>query len=115
LFNAKECHIQCFPHVINTCILHTVKALNNGIDTNINDRAETEGSKNDHDDKGSDNEQSDDEVSSGKTSNNKGSNDGGGGGSGGGNGKGDVAISNVPGDPLNKIWALVRGIHASGQ
>jgi hypothetical protein len=109
-FNAKECRIQCFPHVINMCVLRTIKALNNGVDTNIDDRAETEGSKNDHDDEGSDNEQSDDEVSGGDD---KGSDDGGGGG--GGDGEGDVAISDVPGDPLNKIRALVRGIRASGQ
>jgi hypothetical protein len=78
--------------------------------------AATEGSKNDHDDKGSDDEQSDDKVSSGEKSDDKGSDDGSGGGGGDGNsGEGDVAISNVPGDPLNKIRALVRGICASGQ
>jgi hypothetical protein len=115
-FNAKECRIQCFPHVINTCVLRTVKALNNSIDTDIDDRAETEESKNDHDDEGSDDEQSDNKVSGGKKSDDKGSDNGGGGGGGDGNsGEGDVAISNVPGDPLNKIQALVRGIRALGQ
>jgi hypothetical protein len=31
-FHSKDCCIQCFPQVINTCVNHTIKALNNGVD-----------------------------------------------------------------------------------
>jgi hypothetical protein len=89
-FNPKECRIMCFPHIINTCVQHTIKALNNGVDTDIDDIAENE--------EGSDNEMNDD-----------------GGGGNGNSSEEDIAISGVPGDPLNKIRAIVRGIRASGQ
>jgi hypothetical protein len=114
-FNPKESRIMCFPHVINTCVQHTLKALNNGVDTDIDDIVPVENEhdsdldlyvSDDDDSEGSDDEKNDDE---------------GGGGNGGGNGnvntskEENIAISNVPGDPLNKIRAIVRGIRASGQ
>jgi hypothetical protein len=39
-FRSKDCCIQCFPHVINTCVKHTIKALNNGVnaDTQVDVR-----------------------------------------------------------------------------
>jgi hypothetical protein len=101
-FNPKECRIMCFPHVINTCVQHTLKALNNGVDTDIDDVVDSD----------SDLDASDDDDS-------EGSDDEGGDDDGGGNGNSseeeDVAISDVPGDPLNKVRAIIRGIRASGQ
>ena len=100
---------MCFPHILNMCIQHTLKELNNGVNTDIEDNAANEGSKHNHDDnqagddKGGDNEGGDNEG---------GDNEGGDSGS---RGEEDIAISNVPGNLLNKIWAIVRGIHASDQ
>src|SRR5271168_3151254 len=31
-FDFKDCRIQCFPHVINTCVKHTLKALSSDVD-----------------------------------------------------------------------------------
>jgi len=123
-FDPKECRIMCFPHIVNTCVQHTIKELNNGVDTNIDDNAANEGSKHDHDDNKADddeegdNEGGDDEERNGEVSSGENSNDKGGNVSGSGDdnsGEEDVAISNVPGDPLNKIRAIIRGIRASGQ
>ena len=119
-FDPKESHIQCFPHVINTCVQHTIKALNNGVDTDIND---DEGTTSDNDDdkrssvEGSNESDDSDEGSSDEKSNSERSNDGGatGGGGSGEDSEKDAPTSGVPGDPINKIRALVRGIRASGQ
>jgi hypothetical protein len=101
-FDPKECRIQCFPHVINTCVQHAIKSLNNGINTDYEDLK----AKKDSDDEKSNSES---EGSDGEEGDGEGSNDG-----GGGSTKKDIAVSKVPDDPLNKVWALVRGICASG-
>jgi hypothetical protein len=102
-FNPKESRIQCFPHVINTCVQHTIKALNNGVDTD----SDSDKGSDDESNEGSDGDSEDSDEES------DGDDDGGGGGGGGGDDSDEDVV--VPGDPLNKIRALVRGIRASGQ
>lgn len=117
-FDPKESRIQCFPHVINTCVQHTIKALNNGVDTDIDDEADDKGSDDESDDEESGGEKTDGENTDGEKSDSDGekgdSDDDGGSGSNHSDSDEDVA-SKVPGDPLNKVRALVRGIRASGQ
>ena len=104
-FDPKECRIQCFPHIINTCVQHTIKALNNGIDTDIDDSDEAE---NDSEPEGNDDEESENDS---EESDGEGSDDNGNGNTGAAD-KGNIAIH---ADLLNKIRALVKGIRASGQ
>ena len=115
-FDPKECRIQCFLHIINTCVQHTVKALNNGIDTDIDDKAENNSEGSEDDSEKSDNEES---ASDGGDSDNEseGSNgeDPASGESVGEGTRVAQAVSNVPSDPLNKVRALVRGVRALGQ
>jgi hypothetical protein len=84
-FNAKECRIQCFPHVINTCVKHTIQALNNGVD------ADTQADESD--------------------GNHDGDDDGG----GGGGDKGGTNKDEGGEDLLNKVRGLIRNIRSSGQ
>jgi hypothetical protein len=87
-FHFKDCRIQCFPHVINTCVKHTIKALNNGVDADARaDERVGEG------DEGSDEDEGGDDGT-------------------------DIVTSledRSPGDLLNKARGLIRKIRSSGQ
>src|SRR5882672_11444899 len=88
-FHPKDCRIQCFPHVINTCVKHTIKALNNGVDadTQADERdGEGEGSDKDEDEGGDDGTNFDTSLE-----------------------------DRSPGDLLNKARGLIRKICSSGQ
>lgn len=92
-FDYKDCRIQCFPHVLNTCVKHTIKALNNGIDIDTRgdagDGKDDEGSDEDGEDEdGSDEDESGDDSDSRDQS---------------------------PGNLLNKARGLIQKIHSSGQ
>jgi hypothetical protein len=90
-FDSKDCRIQCFPHVINTCVKHTIKALNSGVD------ADTRAGARD----GKDDEESDED---------EGSDDG-----DDGNNIVTSLEDRFPGDILNKARGLIRKIRSSGQ
>lgn len=90
-FHSKDCRIQCFPHVINTCVQHTIKALNNGVDADTRaDVRDGEG------DEGSDKDEGGDDGDDGTS-----------------------IVTSIedrsPGDLLNKARGLIRKIRSSGQ
>ncbi|KAF8219312.1 hypothetical protein L208DRAFT_1341594, partial [Tricholoma matsutake] len=41
VFHAEDSQIACFPHIINICVQHTIKVLNNNIDPNLEDNNTT--------------------------------------------------------------------------
>jgi hypothetical protein len=88
-FDHKQCRVQCFPHVVNTCVQHTLKALKN-IDTTNNDSDEAEESASEAGDADEDLDGSEPEDGDPKES---------GGGS----------------DVINKARGLIRTIRSSGQ
>jgi hypothetical protein len=55
-FHSKKCRIQCFPHVINTCVKHTIKALNNGVDADTQEDDSDSDSESEMDGDGGDND-----------------------------------------------------------
>jgi hypothetical protein len=90
-FHFKDCHIQCFPHVVNTCVKHTIKALNNGVDADT--RADERVGEGDEGSEGSDEDEGGDDRTNIITS----------------------LEDRPPGDLLNKARGLIRKIHSSGQ
>src|SRR5271155_640865 len=89
-FDFKDCRIQCFPHVINTCVKHTIKALNSGVDTVTQaDEQDGEGDS----DEGSDEDEGGDEGTNIDTG----------------------LEDQSHGDLLNKARGLIRKICSSGQ
>jgi hypothetical protein len=99
-FDFKDCRIQCFPHVINTCVKHTLKALSSGVDAVTQaDERDGEGDS----DEGSDEDKGGDEDSDEDEGGDEGTNI-------------DTGLEDWShGDLLNKARGLIRKIRSSGQ